>query len=153
MYQQDEVEARSDVLVYTTDSLQDDLEVTGQIKAELFVSTSAANTDFTIKLVDVYPDGQAYNVSDGILRRDYEHDAQHGIRPTRIDIEIWPTSILFRKGHRIRVEISSSNFPRYDRNPNTGRAIATEETPITANQTVFHSPGVASRILLPVIPR
>jgi putative CocE/NonD family hydrolase len=149
MHQQDEVEARSDVLVYTTEPLQADLEVTGQIKAELFVNTSAPNTDFTVKLVEVYPDGRAYNVSDGILRRNYEHDDQ----PTRIDIDIWPTSILFRKGHRIRVEISSSNFPRYDRNPNTGRTIATEDSPMTANQTVFHSPGVASRIVLPVIPR
>jgi putative CocE/NonD family hydrolase len=153
MHQQNEVEARSDVLVYTTDPLQDDLEVTGQIKAELFVSTSAPSTDFTVKLVDVYPNEQAYNVSDGILRRNYGNGENHSNQPTKIDIEIWPTSILFRKGHRIRVEISSSNFPRYDRNPNTGRTIATENISITANQTVFHSPGVASRILLPVIPR
>lgn len=144
---------RSDVLVYTTDPMQNDREVTGQIKAELYVNTSAPNTDFTVKLVDVYPDGQAYNVSDGILRRNYENTQHQKTQATKIDIELWPTSYLFRKGHRIRVEISSSNFPRYDRNPNTGNVIATEVTTIAANQTVFHSPGSASHILLPVIPR
>ncbi|MEQ1662487.1 MAG: CocE/NonD family hydrolase [Thiobacillus sp.] len=153
MHQQNGVEERSDVLVYSTDPLQTDREVTGQIKAGLFVNTSAPSTDFTVKLVDVYPDGQAYNVSDGILRRHYTDAERQNTQATRIEIEIWPTSYLFRKGHRIRVEISSSNFPRYDRNPNTGRTIATEISPVSADQTVFHAPGTASYVLLPVIPR
>lgn len=150
---QADVESRRDVLVYTADVLQNDMEVTGPVKAELFVHTSAPSTDFTVKLVDVYPDGRAYNVCDGILRRNYEDGKGPASQPTRIDIELWPTSILFRAGHRVRIEISSSNFPRYDRNPNTGRRVATESNPITANQTIFHSPGAASYILLPVIPR
>lgn len=153
IHSQVDVEARSDVLVYTTDVLQHDMEVTGPVKAELFVHTSAPSTDFTVKLVDVYPDGRAYNVCDGILRRNYDNAENPGNQPTKIAIELWPTSILFRMGHRVRVEISSSNYPRYDRNPNTGRTVATESNTATANQTVFHSPGAASYILLPVIPR
>ncbi len=150
---QEDVESRPDVLVYTTDVLQHEMEVTGPIKAELFVYTSVPSTDFTVKLVDVYPDGRAYNVSDGILRRNYETGENSRNQPTRISIDLWPTSTLFRMGHRVRVEITSSNFPRYDRNPNTGRLMATESNPLTANQTVFHRPGAASHILLPIIPR
>lgn len=150
MHLQTDVEQRPDVLVYTTEALERDVEVTGPIRAELFVRTSAPNTDFTVKLVDVHPDGRAYNICDGILRRDYKpNDPQ----PTRIEIDLWPTSMLFRAGHRIRVEVSSSNFPRYDRNPNTGGNIATEVNPVVARQTLFHRPGAASRILLPVVPR
>lgn len=147
---QADVESRADVLIYTSDTLEHDMEVTGPVQARLFVHTSAPSTDFTVKLVDVYPDGRAYNVSDGILRRSYEN-GEH--EPTKIDIDLWPTSTLFRAGHRVRVEVSSSNFPRYDRNPNTGRAVATERSPVAANQAIFHSPGMASYILLPVIPR
>lgn len=148
---QNDVEERPDVLVYTTDVLERNTEVTGPVKAELFVSTTARNTDFTVKLVDVHPDGRAYNVCDGILRRDYE--AREVGNPTRIVVQLWPTSYLFRTGHRIRVEVSSSNFPRYDRNPNTGTSIAYEANPITARQRIFHQPGAESHILLPLIAR
>lgn len=153
MYTQTEVENRTDVLVYTGDFLPQDLEITGPIKAVLYVHTSAPNTDFTMKLVDVYPDGEAYNVSDGILRRPYENKDKKANAATEIHIDLWPTSTLFRKGHRIRVEVSSSNFPRYDRNPNTGGVIAMERKSISAQQTVFHSLGAASHIVLPIIPR
>ncbi|MGH8645086.1 MAG: CocE/NonD family hydrolase [Gammaproteobacteria bacterium] len=115
--------------------------------------TSAPSTDFTVKLVDVYAGGRAYNVCDGIFRRNYENGENSPNQPTKIHVDLWPTSTLFRRGHRVRVEISSSNFPRYDRNPNTGRTISTESDPMTADQTVFHSPGAPSNILLPVIPR
>lgn len=151
MFLQTDVEDRPDVLVYTSDVLELETEVTGPVKAELLVHTTARNTDFTVKLVDVYPDGRAYSVSDGILRRGYEAHAAEN--PTRISVQLWPTSILFRKGHRIRIEVSSSNFPRYDRNPNTGAAIAQEVNPITARQTIFHEPGAESYILLPIVPR
>ncbi len=150
MLVQADVEQRSDVLVYTTETLGRDVEVTGPIRAELFVQTSAPNTDFTVKLVDVHPDDRAYNICDGIRRRDYDPNDQ---RPTRIEIDLWPTSMLFRAGHRIRVEISSSNFPRYDRNPNTGGNIATQVNPVAARQAIFHRPGAASHILLPLVPR
>jgi putative CocE/NonD family hydrolase len=152
MQLQTEVEERQDVLVYSTDPLEHDTEVTGPVSAVLYVETSATNTDFTVKLVDVHPDGKAYNVSDGILRRDYPVHASRSL-PHEIRIELWPTSMQFRQGHRIRVEVSSSNYPRYDRNPNTGRPIPTETAPVSARQRVHHSPNAPSRIILPLIPR
>ncbi len=146
---QNDVEARKDVLVYSTEPLEQDLEITGPVSAVLHVSTTAPNTDFTVKLVDVHPDSKAYNISDGILRRAYSAQAS----PGEITIELWPTSMLFRRGHRVRIEVSSSNYPRYDRNPNTGRDIATETSPVAATQTVYHGASTLSRIILPVIPR
>jgi uncharacterized protein len=149
---QNDVESRRDVLVYTGEPLANDLEVTGPISAVLFVSTDAPSTDFTVKLVDVHPDGKAYNVSDGILRRNYPQPAASGAL-TEIAVELWPTSTLFRRGHRLRVEISSSNYPRFDRNPNTGGDIATERAPVTARQSLVHGAASPSRIILPIIPR
>jgi len=148
---QNAVEARRDVLVYTTPPLETDLEVTGPVTLILHVSTTASSTDFTGKLVDVHPDGTAYNVSDGILRREYDGRPDAG--PTEIRIDLWPTSMVFMKGHRIRLEISSSNYPRFDRNPNTGRRIATETEPVAAMQTVHHGAASPSRLILPIVPR
>jgi putative CocE/NonD family hydrolase len=145
---QNAVESRDDVLVYTTPVLEHDVEVTGPVSLVLYVSTSASNTDFTAKLVDVHPDGSAYNVSDGILRRRY---AGAGIAH-EIHIELWPTSMVFFKGHCIRLEVSSSNFPRFDANPNTNRDIATETNPVPATQTVRHGAQFPSRLILPMIP-
>jgi len=144
---QSEAERRSDVLVYSTAPLDHEVEVTGPLQAVLFVSTDAPNTDFTAKLVDAYRDGAAYNVSDGILRRSY--DGSDRVR--RIEIELWPTSTVFLRGHRIRLEISSSNFPRYDRNLNTGRSIAAETQPRMAVQSVYHSAAAGSQVILPII--
>jgi hypothetical protein len=120
-----------DVLIHTTPPLERGLEVTGPLRLILYVSTNATNTDFTGKLVDVYPDGTAYNVSDGILRQAY------GAARTQIELDLGPTSLLFHRGHRIRLEVSSSNFPRFDRNPNTGGDVASETRPIPAQQNVF----------------
>lgn len=151
---QNEVEARPDVLVYTTPPLAEDLEVTGPVRLVLFVSTTVSHTDFTAKLVDVHPDGSAYNVSEGILRRGYGGPTGTGAdRPTEIEIDLWPTGMVFLKGHRIRLEVSSSNYPRFDRNPNTGRPLATETSPIAATQAIFHRGDSPSRLILPVIPR
>lgn len=146
---QNTVEARDDVLVYSTNALKQDTEVTGPISAILYVSTSAPNTDFTVKLVDVHPNGKAYNISDGILRRSYDRNTT----PHEITVQLWPTSMLFRKGHRIRVEVSSSNFPRYDRNLNTGDVGGTEATPRKATQLVFQGARTSSRIILPIVAR
>jgi putative CocE/NonD family hydrolase len=143
---QHDVESRTDVLVYTGHVLDADMEVTGPVKVVLYVATTAPSTDFTAKLVDVHPDGTAYNVSDGILRRAYQEG------PTEISIDLWPTSIVFKRGHRIRLEVSSSNYPRYDRNPNTGRFIPTETEPVVARQSIYHAPEWPSRLVLPVIP-
>lgn len=146
---QNEVETRSDVLVYTTDKLSRELEITGPIKLILYVSTDAPSTDFTAKLVNVYPDGSAYNISNGILRSSYTDNKQ----PVAIEIELWPTSTLIKAGHRIRLEISSSDFPRFDRNPNTGQPIATETKTQIASQIIYHNLKTPSHLILPVIPR
>jgi putative CocE/NonD family hydrolase len=148
--EQNDVEARADVLLFTSDPLPADIEVTGPVSALLYVGTSARNTDFTVKLVDVHPDGKAYNVTDGILRRSYPAGASSA---TEITVEMAATSMLFRAGHRLRVEISSSNFPRFDRNPNTGGDVARETKPIVATQTLFLGRAAPSRIILPIVPR
>jgi len=147
--EQSDAESRDDVLVYTSDPLDRDVEVTGPLQAVLHVATTAPHTDFTVKLVDVHPDGKAYNVSDGILRRAYAPTTA----AAAITVLLWPTSMLFRSDHRIRVEVSSSNFPRYDRNPNTGGDIPTEVTTAVATQTLYHDAKSPSRIILPIIAR
>ncbi|GAA3003123.1 CocE/NonD family hydrolase [Streptosporangium longisporum] len=143
---QREVELRPDVLCFTTDVLDADIEVTGPLSVTLRAATSAVSTDWTAKLVDVHPDGRAMSVIDGILRARTEPG-----RPAEFVIDLVATSQVFKAGHRIRVEISSSNFPRFDRNPGTGRtgAETTEDELVVQHQTVF--PG--SFITLPVVPR
>lgn len=155
-YDQRPVEERQDVLVYTTSPLKNDLELTGPVKAVLFASSSAVNTDFTAKLVDVYPDGRAIRICEGIIRadhRDPEHPPSH-IIPGEVyeySIDLWATSNVFLEGHRIRVEISSSNFPRFDRNLNTGLDFARDTTWTSAKQIIYHSREFPSRIIVPVI--
>ncbi len=151
-------EERQDVLVYTSEPLTTPLEVTGPLTVQLYAATSAPDTDFTAKLVDVRPDGYAQNLADGIMRARYW---QSRTRPTlltpeqvyQFTIDLWATSHVFLLGHRLRVEISSSNFPRFDRNLNTGEDQATSSRIQTATQTVFHEQRYPSHILLPVIPR
>ena len=147
---QNSVESHNDVLVYTTAVFEDDIEVTGPVALDLYVSTSAASTDFTAKLVDVHPDGSAYNVSDGILRVSNIGRGRTKIKAIRV--ELWPTSMVFFKGHRIRLEISSSNFPRFARNPNTNSDTLTDMSPVLATQTVYHSSRFPSHLILPVVP-
>ena len=157
-YDQSEVELRDDVLVYTTPPLIEPIEVTGLVKMVLYAASTALDTDFTAKLVDVYPDGRAINLCDGILRARYRHglDKPALLTPGSIEqyeIDLWVTSNLFKEGHRIRVEISSSNFPRFDRNPNSGLPFGTDTELLTATQTIYHDAEHPSHILLPVIPR
>ncbi len=152
------VEERQDVLVYTSPPLKKDLEVTGPVKAIIYASSSAVNTDFTAKLVDVYPDGMAIRICEGIIRADHRiPDAPpSNIIPGKIyeyQIDLWATSNVFMKGHQLRVEISSSNFPRFDRNLNTGKYFATDTTMIKAEQVIYHSPDYPSHIILPVIEK
>jgi hypothetical protein len=151
------VEKRKDVLVYSSDALKQDLEVTGPVRVVLYASTSAPDTDFTAKLIDVFPSGEARNLTDGVLRVRYRHGLEKAeladpgeVYPFTIDAGV--TSNMFLAGHRIRVEISSSNFPRFDRNPNTGRALADETVLKKAQQTVYHSRIYPSHILLPIVP-
>ena len=159
-FDQRAVEARPDVLVYSTEPLERDTEVTGPITVTLFAATSAVDTDWTAKLVDVCPCGCVVNLTDGIIRARYRISTARSelVKPGEIveyTIDLWATSQVFRAGHKIRIEISSSNFPRFDRNPNTGGVIATttREECIVAHQTVHHSSEYPSRITLPIIPR
>ena len=156
-YDQREIEARPDGLVYTTPPLQEDVEATGPVEVHLWAATSAPDTDFTAKLVDVGPGDYARNIHDGILRAPYRLATAQAepIRPGEAyeyTIDLAATSNVFKGGHRIRVEISSSNFPRVDRNPNTGRAIGEDTELRPAVQTVFDDVSRPSRILLPIIP-
>lgn len=154
-----DVEERRDVLVYTSDVLSKDIEVTGPVVVKLYAASSATDTDFTAKLVDVYPDGRAYNIVDGIIRARYRNGPE--VPPTLIPpntaieytIDLWSTSNVFKQGHRIRVEVSSSNFPRFDRNPNTGELPHKGTSMRSALQTVFHDAQRPSHIVLPTIPR
>ena len=150
------VERREDVLCYTTHELKQDIEVTGALELHLFASSSCRDTDFTAKLVDVYPDGRAYNVADGIVRAQYRNSFAKSelLQPGDIAefvIRLGHISQLFRKGHRIRIDVTSSNFPTFDRNMNTGNPIGEDAEGIPAWQTAFHQASYASYIDLPVI--
>jgi putative CocE/NonD family hydrolase len=151
------IERREDVLVYTSNELEEDLEVTGPIELILFAASSGPDTDFTAKLVDVWPDGRAMSVTEGILRGRYRHrdDKPEALQSGELDefkIRLYPTSQVFLRKHRIRIDISSSNFPRFSRNLNTGESIATATRIATARQTVAHSSRYPSRLHLPIVP-
>ena len=151
------VEERRDVLVYSTRPLTGDVEAVGPVQVILYASTSAADTDFTAKLVDVSPDGYARNLTDGILRLRYRNSLAHPESARQgqvyaITVDAGVTGNVFLKDHRIRVEISSSNFPRFDRNPNTGAVVARETRLWKATETIYHDREHPSRLVLMVIP-
>jgi len=151
------VENRDDVLVYSLGPLPRDLEVTGPVSADLFVKSSAVDTDFTAKLVDVSPDGFAQDLTEGILRMRYRASQEHSdlMNPGQIyeiALDLWATSNVFLRGHTLRLEISSSNFPRFDRNLNTGEEARTGRTFVSATNTVLHDAQHPSALVLPVIP-
>ncbi len=142
------VEARSDVLVYSTDALEEDVEVTGRVRAVLHTMTDAPSTDWVVRLCDVDPEGVSRNVVDGVVRV----AASPGEQAENV-IDLWSTSHVFRAGHRMRVHVASSNFPRWDRNLNTGEPIDRGTASRPARQTVGHSTAMPSRIVLPIVPR
>jgi len=157
-FDQVHAEKRNDVLCYTTPQLEAGIEVTGPVKVHLFAASSAKDTDFAAKLVDVYPDGGAYNVAEGILRAKFRNGLiQPGfITPGEVNeyvIDLASVSILFKKGHRIRLDVTSSNFPRFDRNMNTGNPFGEDAEGTVANQTVYHDDTYTSHVELPVIPK
>ncbi len=157
-YDQRPIETRPDVLVYSTPPMERDTEVTGPISVTLYASTSARDTDFTAKLVDVEPCGYARNLTDGIIRARYRTPRQTAafVNPGDVyeySIDLWATANVFKKGHRIRLEISSSNFPRFDRNMNTGEPIGSDSAFLPALQTIHHSAAHPSHITLPIVPR
>jgi putative CocE/NonD family hydrolase len=158
LFDQQDLEKRADILVYTSAPLETNLEVTGPIQIKLWAASSAVDTDFTGKLVDVWPNGKAYNLVDGIIRARYRLSVSEPklIEPGRVyeyTINLGNTSNLFKVGHKIRVEISSSNFPRYDRNLNTGHPIGQDAEINMALQTIYHDRKYPSYIVLPIIPR
>jgi uncharacterized protein len=151
------VENRDDVLVYSTGPLANDLEVTGPITAKLYVKSSAVDTDFTAKLVDVAPDGFAKDLTEGILRMRYRDSQEHAnlMNPGQIyeiSLDMWGTSNVFLRGHSLRLEISSSNFPRFDRNLNTGEEIKSARHYVSAANTILHDAQHPSALILPVMP-
>jgi len=155
-YDQDRMLRRDDVLVYSTPKLRKDTEVTGPITVTLYAKSSARDTDWTAKLDDVHPDGRSMLIEYGIQRARYRKSETHPtlIRPGRIykyTIRVWPTSNLFGAGHRIRLEISSSNFPMWDRNPNTGHPFAQDAQTRVARQTIYHDARHRSAITLPIV--
>jgi putative CocE/NonD family hydrolase len=156
-YDQRDVEMRPDVLCFTSEPLAGDLEVTGPIRVVLWAATDGPDTDWTGKLVDVWPSGRAINLSDGIARARARNGDGPAVllepgRMERYEIDLMVTGNVFRTGHRIRLEVSSSNFPRFDRNPNTGAEIGTSAALRVARQTVAHSAAQPSHVILPVIP-
>lgn len=145
------------MLCYTTEPLADDLEVTGPLQLHLFASTSAVDTDFVAKIVDVHPGGAAYNVAEGIVRARYRNGvfAPALVTPGEVNeyvIDLAHTSIVFRAGHRLRLDVTSSNFPAFDRNMNTGHRFGEDREGVIATQTVCHDDSHASYLELHVIP-
>jgi putative CocE/NonD family hydrolase len=151
------VETREDMLVYTSEPLTEPLEVTGPVVLKLYAATSAPDTDFTAKLVDVHPDGSAYNIADGVIRARFRESLEKPRLVTpgetvQYTVDMWSTSHAFLPGHRIRLDVSSSDFPRFDRNPNTGQDFGTDTRLEVAKQTIFHDSRYPSHLVLPVIP-
>jgi putative CocE/NonD family hydrolase len=155
--------ARADVVVFQTAPLEQDMEIIGPIHVEVFASTNRTDTDFTAKLIDVYPpsadwpEGYDLNITDAIIRGRYRATRDHAVMlvPGKVysfPIDPFPTANVFRKGHRIRVDISSSNFPRFDANPNTGEPLGLSRRMITADNTIHHSAAYPSHIVLPLAP-
>ena len=153
------VEDRNDVLVFTTEALEEDVEVIGPVSLKLFAATDARDTDFTAVLIDVQPDGRAMNVTEGIVRARFREsiwEAPNLLKPNQTyeyTLELLPTARVFRMGHKIRVHISSSRFPLWDRNTNTGNDPATDTENKIAHQTIYHDAERPSHILLPIVPR
>lgn len=151
------VETRHDVLVYTSDYLERPVDVTGPVKVVLQAASDAPDTDFVARLVDVYPDGKAYNMAEGLLRARYRESLSRPrpLEPGRVyemTIDLVGTSVVFQPGHRIRVSVTSSHFPQFDRNPNTGEPFGQSARVRVANQSVYATPAHPSHIVLPVIP-
>jgi uncharacterized protein len=154
-WDQQDMEARNDILVYTTDILTEDTEVSGSIESKLYVSSDVKDTDFTIKLIDVYPDGSAFNLDETIQRVRYREGYEKEVfmeKGNVYEVNLTPmsTSNLFKKGHRIRIEISSSNFPRFARNLNTGGNNYDEKVGVVAHNNVHHSSKYPSQIRIPI---
>ena len=157
-YDQQSMEQRKEVLVYSTEPLTEGVEVSGFIESTLYVSSDAKDTDFTIKILDVYPDGRAFNLDETIFRARYREGFDKEVfmekgQVYRLEMSPMSTSNYFAKGHRIRIEVSSSNFPRFTRNLNTGGNNYDEAEGVVATNQIHHSTGYPSQIRLPIVKR
>jgi uncharacterized protein len=158
-FDQRKMEARADILVYTTEPLKEGIEVSGPMDATLYVSSDAKDTDFTVKVIDVYPDGKAYNLDETIQRARYREGYDKPVvwmekdRVYKLTLQPMTTSNFFPEGHRLRIEVSSSNFPRFDRNLNTGGNNYDEATGVVAHNAVHHSSEYPSQITVTVVKR
>ena len=150
-FRQGSIDYREDILFYTSEPLEQELEVTGPLTLKLWVSTTGADTDFIAKLVDVEPGGDAWMVTLGICRMRSQVEVVPGA-PTPLELELNPTSYAFAAGHRLRLQVTSSDYPAVDRNPNTGSSLLVSDETVIATQTVYHSPACPSALILPVIP-
>jgi putative CocE/NonD family hydrolase len=144
------------VLTYTTEILEDDLDVTGPVKAVLHASTSAIDTDWIVRITDVHPDGTSMLVCDGILRGRFKDSFEKPVAlvphmPTEFEVDLWATSHVFQKGHRLRVAVASSSFPRWDRNWQTGRNNALETSGMVAQNRIFRDEVRPSHVILPLL--
>jgi len=154
---QRKIERRPDVLVFTGEPLVEPLEVTGRVRVRLWVSSDAPDTDFVAKLCDVYPDGRSINICEGILRARFRDSFRKEERMTPgrlypITLDLWSTSVLFNRGHRLRVHVTSSSAPGYDPNPNTGEPFRAGDRTRVARNTLYLDERRPSHILLPVMP-
>ena len=152
------------MLVFQTAPLQEDVAVIGPITVKLWIASSCVDTDFTAKLIDVHPPSEAFpagidmSLEDGIIRARFRNslEKQELMKPgevCQLTIQLYPTSNLFKAGHRIRLDISSSNFPRFDVNPNTGEPLNGHRRMVTATNTVYHDGARPSHVILPIIPK
>jgi putative CocE/NonD family hydrolase len=158
-FDQRKMEARSDILVYTTEPFKEGTEVSGPIEPTLYVSSDARDTDFTVKVIDVYPDGRAYNLDESIQRMRYRNGYDKPLAwmdpgtVYKVTLQPLNTSNHFAAGHRLRIEVSSSNFPRFDRNLNTGGRNYDESSGVVAHNVVHHSTKYPSQITITIVPR
>lgn len=149
------IEDRPDVIVFSSAPLSEPIEVTGQVNAKLYIASDAPDTDFVVRLCDVYPDGRSFNVCEGVIRARYRHDFAHEdfLKPGRIyplEVALWSTSVVFNRGHRLRLHITSSSSPGYDPNPNTGEPLRMSDRTVIAQNTVYVSRRCPSYLELPV---
>jgi putative CocE/NonD family hydrolase len=155
-FDQRAIERRDDVLVYSTPPLGSNLDVTGPVTVKLFASSSARDTDFWAQLTDVFPNGYSMHLTEGIIRGRYRNslEKQELLDPEAVyefNIDLWVTSNMFQAEHRIRLDLSSSSFPKYDRNPNTGNEFGKDTAMIVAEQKIYHNAKYASHITLPIV--
>ncbi len=153
---QSRIEGRPDVLLFTSEPLREPLEVTGRVKAAVFVSSSAADTDLSVRLCDVYPDGKSYLIAEGMLRLRHRRSLEkpEPLTPGKVEevtVDCWSTSIIFNKGHRIRAAVTSSNYPRFDVNPGTGEPWSDAGAKLSQTNRIYCGAARPSRLLLPIV--